>query len=337
MPTKITYASTGDPLDVLYLENYDMPEPDKNEALIQMIAAAVNPVDINIIQGKYPLNVESPGYEGMGTVIKVGPEVKNLKVGDHVIPVVYAGTWRTHLTLPEESLFRIPKSLNVPEGATLHINPITMYTMLKEFVKLGPGDTVIQNGANSACGVVAIQMCKAWGIKNVNIVRDRPLIDDLKSFLKSLGATYVFTEEEIRKTDIYKSGELNNPILGLNCIGGSSATSIMRHLREEGVLVTYGGMSLEPVTASTTALVFKNIRLDGFNTSRWYNKEENFAKLPKIMNEIVDMVLEGKLKAPPHVLVDFLSYKEALRNTLTPGGMIGKKFILDFRNLSSKM
>jgi trans-2-enoyl-CoA reductase len=35
------------------------------------------------------------------------------------------------------------------------------------------GDYVIQNGANSAVGQSVIQIAKAWGLKTINVVRDR--------------------------------------------------------------------------------------------------------------------------------------------------------------------
>lgn len=70
--------------------------------------------------------------------------------------------------------------------------------MLKDFVSLKPGDTVIQNGANSACGQYVIQLCKAWNLTSVNVVRNRPNIDELKDTLSKLGATHVLTEEELR-------------------------------------------------------------------------------------------------------------------------------------------
>lgn len=38
------------------------------------------------------------------------------------------------------------------------MNPPTAYRMLKDFVDLKPGDTVIQNGANSAVGKAVIQV-----------------------------------------------------------------------------------------------------------------------------------------------------------------------------------
>lgn len=75
--------------------------------------------------------------------------------------------------------------------------------MLKDFVDLKPGDTVIQNGANSACGQNVIQLCRIMNYVSINIVRNRPEIEELKAYLKSLGANYVFTEDEIRFISLY--------------------------------------------------------------------------------------------------------------------------------------
>jgi len=41
------------------------------------------------------------------------------------------------------------------------------------------GDVIIQNGANSAVGQSVIQIAKAWGIKTINVIRDRYLFSDL--------------------------------------------------------------------------------------------------------------------------------------------------------------
>lgn len=57
--------------------------------------------------------------------------------------------------------------------------------MLSDFVPLNPEQRdgadkkeekqqwVIQNGANSAVGVAVIQLAKSWGVKTINLVRDR--------------------------------------------------------------------------------------------------------------------------------------------------------------------
>ena len=44
---------------------------------------------------------------------------------------------------------------------------------VKIWVCLYPGDSVIQNAANSGVGQAVIQIAKASGIKTINVVRDR--------------------------------------------------------------------------------------------------------------------------------------------------------------------
>lgn len=53
---------------------------------------------------------------------------------------------------------QIPCDADVVTAATIAVNPGTAYRMLKDFVPVGSGDTVIQNGANSAVGQAVIQV-----------------------------------------------------------------------------------------------------------------------------------------------------------------------------------
>lgn len=75
--------------------------------------------------------------------------------------------------------------------------------------------------------------------------------------MAALGANEVLTEDEIRKTQLFKSKKLPAPKLALNCIGGQSALEIMRHLAHGGIMVTYGGMSREPLNIPISSLIFK--------------------------------------------------------------------------------
>lgn len=331
----------GDPLKSIKLAYEPIREPEDYEVLVQMLMAPVNPVDINIMQGVYgvfklPLPFV-PGMEGVGKIVKIGCKVKKLKIGNHVITTKFLGVWTTYLTVQEDDLIEVPNSLGLPEAATLAINPPTVYRMLKDYRDLSPGDSVIQNGANSACGVLAIQMCKILGVVSVNVVRNRPDIDNLKTYLKKLGANYVYTEEEIGNIDIFKSGKARRPLLALNCVGGKSASSIMRHLGIGGVLVTYGGMSLQPITVSTSTLVFREISLEGFAITSFMSNEEKSQEKTKMFNEIISWYQGKKLVMPPYVLIKLENFKDCLANTVNKTGFVGKKCILDFTGIYSKM
>lgn len=109
--SKLVYSEYGDPIKVIHKEKEDVLEPETKQVLIKMLAAPVNPADINTIQGKYPSKPPLPavpGNEGVGVIEKVGPEVEGLCEGDHVVPLTNnLGTWRTHLVLPTNNILKV--------------------------------------------------------------------------------------------------------------------------------------------------------------------------------------------------------------------------------------
>lgn len=333
--SKLVYSEYGDPPAVIREEKEELRKPTEREVMVRMLASPVNPADINTIQGVYavkPKLPSVPGNEGVGEIVDVGNGVTELKVGDRVVPKVNAwGTWRTHAVCKADELIKISDKIGIVEAAVLAVNPCTAYRMLKDFVPLSEGDTVIQNGANSAAGQNVIQLCKAWGIKSVNIVRNRKDIDELKAFLTELGATHVLTEEELRTTDIFKKNVLAKPKLALNCVGGKNALEVMRHLGNRGVMVTYGGMSREPVTVPTSALIFKDLTIRGYWMTRWTTENADSPERSKMFEELTQLMIDRKLNPPKHKLIGFESYKEALSNTMTAKGFVGTKYILDFQ------
>lgn len=80
---------------------------------LKFLLAPVNPADINTVQGVYPIKPSLPGVpgsEGIAEVIAVGPEAKNIKLGDRVIPNKQPfGTWRTNSVVSESDVFKVIK------------------------------------------------------------------------------------------------------------------------------------------------------------------------------------------------------------------------------------
>lgn len=207
----------------------------------------------------------------------------------------------------------------------INVNPPTAYRMLKDFADLRPGDTVIQNGANSAVGQNVHQLCRAWGLKCIGVVRTRPDMLHLVKHLKCLGATEVWTEEQANSTDLFKTGEWKKPKLALNCVGGKSALIISRHLEDGASMITYGGMSRQPVTVPTASLIFKDIRFKGFWMTRWTKNHFDSPTRADMFTEIMDLMESGSIVAPPYDCVQLQDYKEAMHAALSTQGFIGKK------------
>ncbi|NXE24669.1 MECR protein, partial [Ardeotis kori] len=306
------------------LKDLEVAELGDSDVHVKMLAAPINPADINMIQGTYALLSSLPtvgGNEGVGEVLEVGRRVAALKPGDWVIPASTGlGTWRTQGVFPEKLLLKVPSDIPMLCAATLSVNPCTAYRMLTDFETLAPGDSVIQNAANSGVGQAVIQIAKASGIKTINVVRDRPDLAKLVERLMALGADHVITEEMLRKPemkDLFKG--IPKPRLALNCVGGKSTTDMLRHLQPKGTMVTYGGMAKQPVMVPVSAFIFQDVRLRGFWITQWKKDHaQDQERLASMMDALYQLIRRGQLTAPACTEVPLQDYKAALEAAMRP-------------------
>ncbi|VEU19801.1 DEKNAAC100394 [Brettanomyces naardenensis] len=304
----IVYSKYGEPIDVIKTHSYDLPAPESlkdDQVLLQTLAAPLNPSDINQIQGVYPsrppISINSlpglkeasavSGNEGVFKVLGAGSAVANLKPGDWVIPHnVNYGTWTSHSLSAEKDLLKIPNTIPLKQAATMAVNTSSAYLMLTHFVDLKKGDWFIQNGGNSQVGRCAIQIAKQKGINSISIVRNRPNLKELVDELTALGATHVITEDDNGSRDFGKTikewTDGKSISLGMNCVGGSSVSGLSRKLGKNATLVTYGGMSMKPVTLPTSLFIFKNLKAVGFWITEM-TKED-----PSLRSEVIEEVLK---------------------------------------------
>ncbi|XP_048681527.1 enoyl-[acyl-carrier-protein] reductase, mitochondrial isoform X3 [Caretta caretta] len=270
----LVYAQHGEPARVLQLKDLERAELGHSGVHVKMLAAPINPADINMIQGTYALLPDLPavgGNEGVGQVVEVGSHVTSVKPGDWVIPA----------------------------DAEL-------------------GDSIIQNAANSGVGQAVIQIAAALGIKTINVIRDRPNLQEVVDRLTSLGADHVITEEMLRKPemkDLFK--KVPKPRLALNCVGGKSTTEMLRHIQQKGTMVTYGGMAKQPVTVPVSAFIFKDVKLRGFWMTQWKKDQpQNKDRLTGMILTLCDLIRKGQLTAPSCTQVPLKDYRIAVEASM---------------------
>ena len=269
--TSIVFHEHGKPDEVLRLEEHEIGDPGPDEVLLEVLASPINPSDLGTIGGSYgplpPLPAVA-GLEGVAKVLETGAGVTAIQPGDHVRTPQGTGAWQTHLAASSGSLFKVPADIPPEQAATAFVNPPTAWLLLQEVKQMKPGDWIIQNAANSAVGVAVIQIARHLGLRTLNLVRREELIQPLMD----LGANHVLLDND-DYPPLARDITGNEGIgLALNSIGGPSAIRLCRVLANGGTLVTFGGMTGEPVRFPTRNLIFNDICLTGFWATRWMQK-----------------------------------------------------------------
>ncbi|KAJ1851754.1 mitochondrial 2-enoyl thioester reductase [Coemansia sp. RSA 2703] len=315
------FAKTGAPSEVMHVCTRQLPAVSGDGVLVRMLAAPINPSDLNQIEGTYPVaarftdGLAVGGNEGVGEVLQVGSHVTDLSAGDWVVPSHGGlGTWATHVHAPRSQLARIPRewrsTLSPLHVATLRVNQSTAYRLLRDFGTLQPGDWVVQNAGNSAVGRCVVQVARALGLRTASVVRDlreQPgRLELLRRELRALGGDIVASEGEVTKGALRQV----QAKLALNCVGGRSGGLLARVVQPGGWLVTYGGMARQPLALPTAPLVFGDVRAAGFWMHRWYERQEDCAERDEMWRWLLRLAEQGGLSLPP---VESVVWREDMR------------------------
>ncbi|KAL8208598.1 hypothetical protein R6Q57_008010 [Mikania cordata] len=330
-PSKaVFYENHGPPDTVTKIIQVPPVEIKANDVCVKMLASPINPSDINRIEGVYPVRPPVPavgGYEGVGEVHSVGSAVQGFSPGDLVmVSPPSPGTWQTHVVKDKSFWYKLDRGTPVEYAATITVNPLTALRMMEDYVDLKSGDAIVQNGATSMVGQCVIQLAKLRGIHTINIIRDRSGSDEAKEKLKKLGADQVYTEGQLDVKNVKSLlGDVPEPALGFNCVGGNASSLVLKFLRQGGTMVTYGGMAKKPVTVSTSSFIFKELSLKGFWLQKWLSPDKTEA-CRETIDYLLGLIREGKLKYNME-LAPFSEFHAALDKALGKHGSQPKQVI----------
>lgn len=308
---QIEITGVGRPEDVCRAaEVDDVGEPAANEVVVAIKAAAINPADLLIMEGRYPGPTEFPapmGIEGAGEVIAVGDAVTSLAVGDHVMSFGRAN-WVEKVRGDAAMFIKVPAEMDMNDAAQLKANPPAAHLMLKDYVDLKPGDWVIQNAANSAVGRHIIRLAKARGYKSVNVVRRECLIPELEA----LGADVVLVETDDLAEKVREAiGTDASMPLAIDAVGGQSCLHLATSLSDGGTVVNYGLLSGDPCMVAPYETVFRGISLTGFWLAA-YMRSAPRETIAAIYNEMVRHFIRGDLVVPVEAEYSFDDVKKAV-------------------------
>jgi len=279
------------------VEEIPIPKPGPNEVLVKMEATPINPSDIAFIRGGYNIQKNqpaTPGFEGAGTVIDTGDDVRGM-LGEKVSCFTQdqnSGTWAEYFIADVRDCIVLKDKINIEQAACLSVNPLTAYGMFELVWKYGC-KAIVQNAAGGQVAEFIRVLAKKAGIKVINIVRKEEHIEKLEKAGSEL--TLCSTSENFKEKFHELSHNLNATI-AFDAVGGEQTGILINNMPEDSRVIIYGGLSGQDCTGiDTLDIIFKRKVIEGFNLNEWIKMKER-DELKQITDKLQDMIIAGEMK-----------------------------------------
>lgn len=233
---KIVITKVGSPETMLFVDG-EINTPSGSEVLVKILTAGVAFADISIRYGQYPGVPKppiTPGYDLIGIVEQIGPDVTSLVVGDKIAALTVYGAYSQYFCLPANQLVKIPNHIDPIKGVALVLNYVTAYQMLHRIGNVKPKQRILIHGASGGVGTALMQlgrlldldMIGTASLKNHDLLNEygvKPIDYRTQNF------------EEILK---------DNPVdVVFESVGGKNIQKSLKVLKKGGLLVFYGARS----------------------------------------------------------------------------------------------
>ena len=153
----------------------DIPKPQisDSEVLIQIKAAAVNPLELLILTGSVKLLQDFPmpltlGNECSGIVEQAGNKVSGFQKGDRVytrLPLNKIGAFAEYVAVDQNAIAKMPMGYDFNTAAAIPLTGLTAYQAIVEELEANPGQTLLIPGGSGSFGQMAVPIAKALGLR----------------------------------------------------------------------------------------------------------------------------------------------------------------------------
>jgi NADPH2:quinone reductase len=185
------------------------PEPKGRDIRVAVKAVSVNPVDTKVRKRAAPPEGETKilGYDAVGVIEAIGPEVTLFKPGDEVFyagSILRQGTNSEFHLVDERIVGAKPKTLSFTQAAALPLTSITAWELLFDRLGVMPGKsvdtrTLLIVGGAGGVGSILIQLARRLTGLTVVATASRP---ESQKWCLDLGAHAVIDHAKPMKEQI---------------------------------------------------------------------------------------------------------------------------------------
>ena len=238
------------------IEYKDVNEPviQDESVIINVKSVGVNFPDGLLVQGKYQLKPDTPFIPGMevaGEIVKIGPNVSSLKIGDRVAALSQLSGYAEQAVIQEKSVFKIPSKMSFDDSCALLCAYGTSHYALKQRASLKKNELLVVLGASGSTGIAAIQIGKIMGAKVIAVSSNSEKQKIAKDNGADISIGYDNLKEELKSISNGKGIDVI-----FDPVGGDIFDTIARTMARSGRLLVIGFASgTIPKLAVNLALV----------------------------------------------------------------------------------
>jgi NADPH2:quinone reductase len=300
----------GTPEDLEFVDIPD-PEPGAGEAVVKVVAAALNFFDTLIIAGKYqykPTFPFSPAAEFAGIVESLGAGTSGLKVGDRVMANIGWGAARERVAVKAERLVRIPDGLDFDRAAGLTVTYGTSYYALKDRARLKAGETLVVLGASGGTGLAAIELGRILGARIIACASSADKLDFALRHGADAGVDY--SREDLREalrrlTDGRGADVIYDPV------GGPYAEAALRAIAWYGRFLVVGFAAGDIPRLPLNLVLLKSCDVLGVFWGAWIERDAEGHRANT--NALLRWCAEGRLSSHVHAIYPLAQGADALK------------------------
>ncbi|MCH7225867.1 SDR family NAD(P)-dependent oxidoreductase [Haloferula sp. A504] len=284
--------------------------PKEGQVEISIKAAALNFRDVMKALGIYPSDSDIDmliGDECAGVIERVGPGVKDWKVGDRVISLG-AGCFGSHLTVPAPLLLPVPDGMTFEEACTLPVAFMTSVYSLVEMAKIREGETVLVQAGSGGVGMAAIQLARSLGARVIATAGN----PEKREFLRRFGVEHVFDSRSLAFADQVREVTDGRGVdVVLNSLAGAAIEKGLSCLAPYGRFVEIGKRDIYGNTPVGLRPFRHNLTMSVVDLGQAMN--DGGERLQTLLGEVSEHFTSGKLKPLPHRVFPMARAKDAFR------------------------
>lgn len=248
-----------------------VPFVKKGEVLVRIKAAPINPSDMALVAGRYPIPKDLPfvpGLEGAGEVVASGGGfMADFMLGKRVAcsPTENGdGTWAEFMVVPAGRCIPLKKDIDFVKGSSALVNPLTAIALVKIAQKRG--HALVNTAAGGALGKMILQLAQKKNLAVINIVR-KP---EQAKQLTDLGAKIVLDLSDKNFTQNYREAcRKHNAQTILDAISGPFSGKLLAGAPTGAQLLNYASLSGEPLKIESQYLLRERKTVAGFHLGTW--------------------------------------------------------------------